>query len=212
MRKNGDVLAFGEHLKERLAKAAADLPAGIESHLVADQPEVVEEAVGEFIKTLIEADCHRLGRELPVARLAPWHRRRDRDSAGPCHHLRCHEACRVSLQRISLGALIIGLGLLVDDAMIAVEMMITKLEEGCDKVTAATFAYTSTAFPMLTGTLVTIAGFVPVGFAASSAGEYTLHAVRCRRNRVDRFLVRGRAVYAADRRFHPPQQDERPRP
>ena len=79
----------------------------------------------------------------------------------------------VSLQRISLGALIIGLGLLVDDAMIAVEMMIKKLEEGHDKVTAATFAYTSTAFPMLTGTLVTIAGFVPVGFAASSAGEYT---------------------------------------
>ena len=79
----------------------------------------------------------------------------------------------VSLQRISLGALIIGLGLLVDDAMIAVEMMIKKLEEGSDKVTAATFAYTSTAFPMLTGTLVTIAGFVPVGFAASSAGEYT---------------------------------------
>ena len=79
----------------------------------------------------------------------------------------------ISLQRISLGALIIGLGLLVDDAMIAVEMMIKKLEEGCDKVTAATFAYTSTAFPMLTGTLVTIAGFVPVGFAASSAGEYT---------------------------------------
>ena len=79
----------------------------------------------------------------------------------------------IDLQRISLGALIIGLGLLVDDAMIAVEMMIKKLEEGSDKITAATFAYTSTAFPMLTGTLVTIAGFVPVGFAASSAGEYT---------------------------------------
>ena len=85
----------------------------------------------------------------------------------------------ISLQRISLGALIIGLGLLVDDAMIAVEMMMTKLEEGCDKITAATFAYTSTAFPMLTGTLVTVAGFIPVGFAASSAGEYcfTLFAV-----------------------------------
>ena len=85
----------------------------------------------------------------------------------------------ISLQRISLGALIIGLGLLVDDAMIAVEMMITKLEEGCDKISAATFAYTSTAFPMLTGTLVTIAGFIPVGFAASGAGEYcfTLFAV-----------------------------------
>jgi multidrug efflux pump subunit AcrB len=85
----------------------------------------------------------------------------------------------VSLQRISLGALIIGLGLLVDDAMIAVETMVSRLEQGFDKVTAATFAYTSTAFPMLTGTLVTIAGFVPVGFAASSAGEYcfTLFAV-----------------------------------
>ena len=78
----------------------------------------------------------------------------------------------ISLQRISLGALIIALGLLVDDAMIAVEMMITKLEEGYDKIKAATFAYTSTAFPMLTGTLVTIAGFVPVGFAQSGAGEY----------------------------------------
>src|ERR1700741_2435096 len=78
----------------------------------------------------------------------------------------------ISLQRISLGALIIGLGLLVDDAMIAVETMITKLEEGYDKISAATFAYTSTAFPMLTGTLVTVAGFIPVGFSASSAGEY----------------------------------------
>ena len=78
----------------------------------------------------------------------------------------------ISLQRISLGALIISLGLLVDDAMIAVEMMITKMEEGYDRIKAATFAYTSTAFPMLTGTLVTIAGFVPVGFAQSGAGEY----------------------------------------
>ena len=72
----------------------------------------------------------------------------------------------IGLQRISLGALIIALGLLVDDAMIAVETMITKLEEGYDRIKAATFAYTSTAFPMLTGTLVTVAGFMPVGFAA----------------------------------------------
>jgi multidrug efflux pump subunit AcrB len=82
------------------------------------------------------------------------------------------EFAGISLQRISLGALIIALGLLVDDAMIAVEMMITKMEEGFDRATAATFTYTSTAFPMLTGTLVTIAGFVPVGFAKSGAGEY----------------------------------------
>src|SRR4029078_5871446 len=78
----------------------------------------------------------------------------------------------ISLQRISLGALIIALGLLVDDAMIAVEMMISKMEEGYDRIAAATYAYPSTAFPMLTGTLVTIAGFVPVGFAKSGAGEY----------------------------------------
>ena len=78
----------------------------------------------------------------------------------------------IDLHRISLGALIIALGLLVDDAMIAVEMMDRKLEEGFEKVAAATFAYTSTAFPMLTGTLITVAGFIPVGFAQSQAGEY----------------------------------------
>jgi multidrug efflux pump subunit AcrB len=83
------------------------------------------------------------------------------------------EVFGIDLQRISLGALIIALGLLVDDAMITVEMMVTHLEEGEDKERAATFAYTSTAFPMLTGTLVTIAGFVPIGFAHSAAGEYT---------------------------------------
>ena len=83
------------------------------------------------------------------------------------------EVSDIDLQRVSLGALIIALGLLVDDAMITVEMMVTKLEEGMDKVRAATFAYTSTAFPMLTGTLVTAAGFVPIGFARSAAGEYT---------------------------------------
>ena len=117
----------------------------------------------------------------------------------------------ISLQRISLGALIIALGLLVDDAMIAVEMMITKLEEGYDKITAATFAYTSTAFPMLTGTLVTIAGFVPVGFAQSGAGEYcfTLFAVVG----IALIVVLGRrgAVHAADRRAHPARHAEGPR-
>ena len=79
----------------------------------------------------------------------------------------------IDFQRISLGALIIALGLLVDDAIIAVEMMMVKLEQGASRLEAATYAYTSTAFPMLTGTLVTAVGFVPVGFARSSAGEYT---------------------------------------
>ena len=179
MTKNADVLAFGEHIKERLAKVTAELPVGIESHLVADQPQVVEEAVGEFIKTLIEA----VAIVLAVSFLSlGWRPGIVVAIAIPLVLAITFVAMKlagVSLQRISLGALIIGLGLLVDDAMIAVEMMIKKLEEGCDKVTAATFAYTSTAFPMLTGTLVTIAGFIPVGFAASSAGEYcfTLFAV-----------------------------------
>ena len=83
------------------------------------------------------------------------------------------ELTGIDLQRVSLGALIIALGLLVDDAMITVEMMVAQLEAGVEKEKAATFAYTSTAFPMLTGTLVTVAGFVPIGFAKSSAGEYT---------------------------------------
>ncbi len=179
MTKNANVLEFGQHIKERLAQLTSNLPAGIESHLVADQPQVVEEAVGEFIKTLIEAIAIVLG----VSFLSlGWRPGIVVAIAIPLVLAITFLAMKltgISLQRISLGALIIGLGLLVDDAMIAVEMMITKLEEGCDKISAATFAYTSTAFPMLTGTLVTIAGFIPVGFAASGAGEYcfTLFAV-----------------------------------
>ena len=173
MTKNADVLAFGEHIKQRLARLTADLPVGIETHLVADQPEVVEEAVGEFIKTLIEA----IVIVLAVSFLSlGWRPGIVVAIAIPlvlAITFVVMKLAGISLQRISLGALIIGLGLLVDDAMIAVETMMTKLEEGYDKIVAATFAYSSTAFPMLTGTLVTIAGFVPVGFAASSAGEYT---------------------------------------
>src|SRR6202047_3349718 len=179
MKKSADVLAFGEHMKERLARATADLPVGIESHLVADQPQVVEKAVGEFIKTLIEA----IVIVLAVSFLSlVWRPGIVVAIAIPLVLAVTFVVMKitgVSLQRLSLGALIIGLGLLGDEAMIAVETMVSKLEQGADKITAATFAYSSTAFPMLTGTLVTIAGFVPVGFAASSAGEYcfTLFAV-----------------------------------
>jgi multidrug efflux pump subunit AcrB len=173
MTKNANVLQFGEHIKERLVKLTANLPVGIDWHLVADQPHVVEEAVGEFIKTLMEAVAIVLG----VSFLAlGWRPGIVVAIAIPLVLAITFVVMKltgISLQRISLGALIIALGLLVDDAMIAVEMMIKKLEEGCDKITAASFAYTSTAFPMLTGTLVTVAGFIPVGFAASSAGEYT---------------------------------------
>ena len=192
--------------------ATADLPAGIESHLVADQPQVVEEAVGEFIKTLIEA----IVIVLAVSFLSlGWRPGIVVAIAIPLVLAITFIGMKlagVSLQRISLGALIIGLGLLVDDAMIAVEMMIKKLEEGCDKVTAATFAYTSTAFPMLTGTLVTIAGFVPVGFRGQQRRRVLLHAVRGRWHCIDGLVVRRGAVHAADRRFHPARQDERSRP
>jgi multidrug efflux pump len=146
---------------------------------VADQPQVVEEAVGEFIKTLIEA----IVIVLAVSFLSlGWRPGIVVAIAIPlvlAITFAVMKLTGIGLQRISLGALIISLGLLVDDAMIAVETMVSQLEHGADKVTAATFAYTSTAFPMLTGTFVTIAGFVPVGFAASSAGEYcfTLFAV-----------------------------------
>ena len=179
MARNGDVLALGHNIKQRMEEMRSELPVGIEPHLVADQPHVVDEAVGEFVKTLMEA----VAIVLAVSFLSlGWRPGIVVAIAIPLVLAITFVTMKmfgISLQRISLGALIIALGLLVDDAMIAVEMMITKLEEGADKVTAATFAYTSTAFPMLTGTLVTIAGFVPVGFAASGAGEYcfTLFAV-----------------------------------
>jgi len=172
MTSGGDVMALGENVKVRMAELVRDLPVGVDVHLVADQPQVVHHAVGEFTKSLMEA----IAIVLAVSFLALGLR------AGLVVAVAIPLVLAItfvvmkffgiSLQRISLGALIIALGLLVDDAMIAVEMMITKMEEGYDKIKAATFAYTSTAFPMLTGTLVTIIGFVPVGFAQSGAGEY----------------------------------------
>ncbi|MFO1172942.1 MAG: efflux RND transporter permease subunit [Hyphomicrobiaceae bacterium] len=179
MTAGGDMLALGDHLEKAMAEIEGNIPVGIDVHLVANQPHVVEEAVGEFTKTLWEA----IAIVLAVSFLALGWRPGIVVAVAIPLVLAVTFALMmyfgISLQRISLGALIIALGLLVDDAMIAVEMMISKLEEGADKVTAATYAYTSTAFPMLTGTLVTIAGFVPVGFAASGAGEYcfTLFAV-----------------------------------
>ncbi|RXG96595.1 efflux RND transporter permease subunit [Bradyrhizobium vignae] len=172
MAAGGDVLALGHNVKERAAELARDLPVGVDLHLVADQPAIVHEAVGEFTESLMEA----IAIVLAVSFLAlGWRPGIVVAIAIPLVLAITFVAMKfagISLQRISLGALIIALGLLVDDAMIAVEMMITKMEEGHDKIKAATFTYTSTAFPMLTGTLVTIVGFVPVGFAQSGAGEY----------------------------------------
>jgi multidrug efflux pump subunit AcrB len=172
MTVGGDVLALGQHVKDRAAKLEATLPVGIDLQLVADQPKVVKEAVGEFTKSLMEA----IAIVMAVSFLAlGWRPGIVVAVAIPLVLAITFVAMQltgISLQRISLGALIIALGLLVDDAMISVEMMILKMEEGYDRIKAATFAYTSTAFPMLAGTLVTIAGFVPVGFARSKAGEY----------------------------------------
>jgi len=173
MRQGGDILALGEKMEKKLGEITSRLPIGIDAHRVANQPQVVEEAVGEFTQILFEAVVI----VLVVSFLAlGWRPGIVVAIAIPLVlgiTFVVMEYLEISLQRISLGALIIALGLLVDDAMIAIEMMIKKLEEGHDKFFAATFTYVSTAFPMLTGTLVTVAGFIPVGFAKSSAGEYT---------------------------------------
>jgi multidrug efflux pump subunit AcrB len=172
MRPGGNILQMGEELKKIAAELRQRFPIGINIDLVSDQPKVVEEAIGGFTKALMEAVIIVLG----VSFVSLGVR------AGLVVALSIPlvlaivflgmSMMDVSLQRISLGALIIALGLLVDDAMITVEMMIAKVEEGFEKAKAATFAYTSVAFPMLTGTLVTAFGFLPIGFARSGVGQY----------------------------------------
>ncbi len=173
MRAGANLLEFGEAVDEHIKAVVADLPIGVEVNRVSDQPAVVEEAVSGFTRALFEAvaivlviSFISLGLRagLVVAVSIPL------VLAITFVYM---EYTGISLQRISLGALIIALGLLVDDAMIAVEMMVARLEEGDDLRKAATYVYTSTAFPMLTGTLVTVAGFIPIGLNSSAAGEFT---------------------------------------
>lgn len=173
MKAGGNVQAFGAALKKRMDQVIQDLPIGVGVHTVSDQAVVVKKAVGGFTSALFEAvvivlavSFVSLGMRagLVVACSIPL---------VLAMVFVFMEYSGITMQRISLGALIIALGLLVDDAMITVEVMVTRLEMGDSKEQAATFAYTSTAFPMLTGTLVTVAGFVPIGLNASSAGEYT---------------------------------------
>ncbi|VTS04774.1 efflux RND transporter permease subunit [Tuwongella immobilis] len=172
MTKGGNVLQLGERLHETIATIRSELPAGIELSEVSFQPTVVEESVSEFVKSFLEA----LAIVLVVSFLSLGFRTGIVVALSvPLVLAICFVVMHgtgMALDRITLGALIIALGLLVDDAIIAVEMMVVKMEQGYDRITAATFAWTSTAFPMLTGTLVTAVGFLPVGFAASSAGEY----------------------------------------
>ncbi|WP_137179888.1 efflux RND transporter permease subunit [Roseomonas sp. AR75] len=173
MREGGDILALGRNLRAEMAAITRDLPVGIEPFLVADQAETVDIAIGDFTESLWQAVVI----IMVVSFIALGVR------AGAVVALSIPLtlaivfplmlAAGIDLQRISLGALIIALTLLVDDAMTTIDAMIRRLAAGDSKGDAATFAYRNLAAPMLTGTLVTIAGFVPIGFAASSAGEYT---------------------------------------
>ncbi len=190
MAKGGDIIAMGKALKAATGRISTTLPAGIQLVEVQDQPTAVTKSVNEFVGVLVEAIVIVLAVSFISLGL---HKR-----SGATHwYTRYYVDFRpglvvgitiplvlavtflgmqywgIGLHKISLGSLIIALGLLVDDAIIAVEMMVRKMEEGYDKVRAATFAYEITAMPMLTGTLITAVGFLPIGIARSSTGEYT---------------------------------------
>ena len=173
MKQGANLLEFGAAVEKEIEILSHELPVGVDVHLVSDQPKVVEEAVSGFTQALFEAVAIvlivsfvslgiRAG--LVVALSIPL-------TLAITFVFMYYDG--ISLQRVSLGALIIALGLLVDDAMIAVEMMVARLEAGDSLRKAATYVYTSTAFPMLTGTLVTVAGFIPIGLNSSAAGEFT---------------------------------------
>ncbi|MGY4254015.1 multidrug efflux pump [Bradyrhizobium sp. USDA 4516] len=170
--KGANILELGKEVQKATAEFLKAVPQGVDIEQIADQPKVVEHAVGEFVHSFVEA----LAIVLFVSFVALGWR------TGIVVALSVPlvlgivfivmNAMSLDLHRITLGALIIALGLLVDDAIIAVEMMVVKMEQGWDRMKAASFAWESTAFPMLTGTLVTAAGFLPIGFANSAVGEY----------------------------------------
>ncbi|QJD93091.1 efflux RND transporter permease subunit [Duganella dendranthematis] len=183
MEKGGNIIELGKHMEKTVRMLKAKLPVGIELERVSDQPEAVKASVGEFVHTLIEAVLIVLGVSFVALGLHSKPKLRLDVRPGLVVALSIPLVLSVTflfmrvldidLHKISLGALIIALGLLVDDAIIAVEMMVRKMEEGMSRFDAATFAYKSTAIPMLTGTLITVAGFLPIGLAKSAAGEYT---------------------------------------
>ena len=194
MAKGGDIIALGQSLQQAAAQIEATLPVGLTLRQVQDQPRAVSQSVGEFVKVLIEAAVIVLAvsflslglHKRPHTRAPLWQfwRRWTLDMrpglvVGITIPLvlavtfLAMQYFGIGLHKISLGSLIIALGLLVDDAIIAVEMMVRKMEEGYDKFRSATFAYELTAMPMLTGTLSTAAGFLPIGMAKSTVGEYT---------------------------------------
>jgi multidrug efflux pump len=191
MAKGGDIIGLGKSLKTAFNRIEDGLPAGIKLVQIQDQPRSVASSVNEFVRTLIEAVVIVLAvsfislglHKRPGAGVALWRRWYVDMRPGLVVGITiplvlavtflAMDYLGIGLHKISLGSLIIALGLLVDDAIIAVEMMVRKMEEGYDKVRAATFAYEITAMPMLTGTLITAAGFLPIGLARSTVGEYT---------------------------------------
>ncbi|MGO3383834.1 MAG: efflux RND transporter permease subunit, partial [Acinetobacter guillouiae] len=173
MRKGGDIIALGKNLETEFKTLQKSLPLGIELKKVSDQPVAVQRSIHEFVKVLAEA--------VIIVLLVSFFSLGFRTGLVVAFSIPLVLAMTfagmnlfdVGLHKISLGALILALGLLVDDAIIAVEMMTIKMEQGYSRMKAAGFAWTSTAFPMLTGTLITAAGFLPIATAASSTGEYT---------------------------------------
>ena len=173
MRDGGDILRLGKTLEHEFSALQKTLPAGMQLRKVSDQPAAVEESVGEFVRVLSEA--------VAIVLLVSFFSLGWRTGLVVALSIPLVLAMTfagmqffgVGLHKISLGALVLSLGLLVDDAIIAVEMMVIKMEQGFDRLRAAAFAWDSTAFPMLTGTLITAAGFLPIATAASSTGEYT---------------------------------------
>jgi multidrug efflux pump len=173
MRDGGDILVLGKALEGEFARLQKNLPAGMELRKVSDQPAAVKTSVGEFVQVLAEA--------LAIVLLVSFFSLGVRTGMVVALAIPLVLAMTfasmyylgIGLHKISLGALVLALGLLVDDAIIAVEMMAIKMEQGYDRLKAASFAWTSTAFPMLTGTLITAAGFLPIATAQSSTGEYT---------------------------------------
>ena len=185
MAKGGDIIALGKALRAAAAGIQARLPAGVQLHQVQDQPAAVAGSVNEFVKVLIEAVVIVLGVSFVSLGLHKGGRFGWHIDYRPglvvaitiplvlAVTFLAMNYFGIGLHKVSLGSLIIALGLMVDDAIIAVEMMVRKMEEGYDKMRAATFAYDITAKPMLTGTLITAAGFLPIGIAKSVTGEYT---------------------------------------
>jgi len=173
MREGGDILALGGRLKAELAAIRADLPVGVEPVLVTDQAVVVDTAISEFTESLWQAILIILAVSFVALGLRPGTVVACAIPLTLAIVFAVMLVYGIDLQRISLGALIIALTLLVDDAMTTVDAMLRRLAAGDGKEEAATFAYRTLAAPMLAGTLITIAGFVPIGFARSSAGEYT---------------------------------------